>query len=57
MQQEEIIQATAVPATASGSTPPAQAESQSICVRYKGNQSKRWDGNVVKIGRDWLGAA
>ena len=48
--QQETMQATAAPATDSGSTPPAKP----VCVRYEGNQSKRWDGKVVKIDRAWM---
>ena len=50
MQQEETIQTTAVPATGSGSTPPAA----SVSVRYEGNGNKRWDGKIVKMDRAWL---
>ena len=49
MQQEVTMQATAVLATAPDPTSPA-----TVCVRYEGNQSKRWDGKIVKLDRAWL---
>ena len=49
--QEETVQATAVPATAPDSTAPAKA---AVSVRYEGNNSKRWDGKVVKLGHELL---
>ena len=52
MQQEETIQTIAVPATGSGSTPPAA----SVSVRYEENRSKQWDGKIVKMDRAWLEA-
>lgn len=45
--------ATAVPTTAPDFTIPAKGKA-SVHVRYEGNNSKRWDGKVVKMDRDWM---